>query len=149
MFLLMSADQVALECVLYGDKVRNTVIENSMFTRLAYSTPDVHFNGLCIRMDIADGVISEHYSKHKCTFPSYPNSLMIRSLVSIERRILESYSLSCSSPKAMVTNLRDHLMSGMIKIFTYEKKIGTIILKISGIWEDETSYGITYKFIST
>ena len=145
MFLLMSTDQVDLDHVLYGDKVRNTVIENSMFTRLAYSTPDVHFNGLCIRMDIADGIISEHYSKHKCTFPSYPNCMLIRSIVFIERRILESYS----SPKIMVTNLRDHIMSGMIKIFTYEKEIGTIILKISGIWEDETSFGITYKFIST
>jgi len=145
MFLLLRPNQVVQEHVIYGDKVRNTVIENSLFTRLAYSTPGVHFNGLCIRMDIVGGVISDHYNKHKCTFPSYPNSQMIRSLISIERRTLESYS----SPKIMVTNLRDHLMSGMIKIFTYEKNVGTIILKISGIWEDESSYGITYKFIST
>ena len=141
----MRADQVVREHIIYGDKVRNTVIENSLFTRLAYSTPGVHFNGICIRMNIAGGTISEHYNKHKCTFPSYPNSQMIRSLMSIERRILESYS----SHKIMVTNLRDHLMSGMIKIFTYEKVVGTVILKISGIWEDESSYGITYKFIST
>jgi len=39
---------------------------------------------------------------------------------------------------------------GNIKIFTdhvdYNKK--TFILKISGIWENEINYGLTYKFIA-
>jgi hypothetical protein len=31
---------------------------------------------------------------------------------------------------------------------TEKKKVMSIILKISGLWEDDKTYGVTYKFFS-
>jgi len=48
-------------------------------------------------------------------------------------------------------NLSELLDGGIIRLFTdsvEKKKSMNIILKISGLWEDDETYGITYKFYS-
>jgi hypothetical protein len=43
----------------------------------------------------------------------------------------------------------DQLKNGNIKIFSDvnpKTYMNTFLLKISGIWETETQYGVTYKF---
>ena len=48
-------------------------------------------------------------------------------------------------------NLSELLDGGVIRLFTEsteKKKLMNIILKISGLWEDNETYGITYKFFS-
>ena len=40
---------------------------------------------------------------------------------------------------------------GVIRLFTdsiEKKKAMNVILKISGLWEDDEKHGITYKFLS-
>ena len=144
MILLIDPHQYSDDYLIFGEKVRNTVIENSSFTRLSYSAPDVSFNGLFLNVNIHQRRIEHHYNKYKCLFPTFPNMQAIQALIEIEQNILNCYRTS----KTSVLNIREQLMSGNIKIFTYEKDISTITLKISGIWENETSCGLTFKFIS-
>jgi hypothetical protein len=144
MILVINTCQYSDDYLIFGEKVRNTVIENSSFTRLSYSAPDVSFNGLFINVNIHNMQIEHHYNKYKCIFQTFPNMPVIQSLIEIEKKILDCYHTS----KTKILNIREQLMSGNIKIFTYEKNISIITLKISGIWENETSCGLTFKFIS-
>jgi hypothetical protein len=144
MILVIDTDNYSDDYLILSEKVRNTVMENSSFTRLSYSAPDVSFNGLFLKVTIRNMQIEQHYNKYKCVFQTFPNTQVIKSLTEIERRILDCYR----TDKAKISNIREQLMTGSIKIFTYEKDVSLITLKISGIWENETSCGLTFKFIS-
>jgi len=66
MILVINTCQYSDDYLIFGEKVRNTVIENSSFTRLSYSAPDVSFNGLFINVNIHNMQIEHHYNKYKC-----------------------------------------------------------------------------------
>ena len=68
-------------------------------------------------------------------------------LKNIEQIILEKYS----TDKTPTFNLTNQVNTGVLKLFSdscEKKKNIDLILKISGLWEDNSSYGITYKFLS-
>ena len=69
---------------------------------------------------------------------------------SIEESILDKIFINNKKP---VFRLYEQLNSGNIKLFKDNLKSHKInsdnefIIKISGIWENEYEYGITYKFV--
>ena len=72
---------------------------------------------------------------------------MVNNIKNIEQNILEKYS----TEKAPAFNLIAQVNTGALKLFSdynEKKKNIDVILKISGLWEDNLSYGITYKFLS-
>ena len=70
----------------------------------------------------------------------------INSIKIIEEEILKKYE---SSNKIPQYKINEQLRNGNLKIFTDigNKSSCSFILKISGIWETEEKYGLTYKFI--
>ena len=65
----------------------------------------------------------------------------------IEHIIMKKYL----SDKAPAHNLEAQVNTGVLKLFSdsnEKRKNIDVILKISGLWEDNNSYGITYKFLS-
>ena len=72
---------------------------------------------------------------------------LINNIKNIEHTILKKF---CSD-KTPTYNLESQVNTGVLKLFSEsndKKKNIDIILKISGLWEDSVSYGITYKFLS-
>jgi hypothetical protein len=73
---------------------------------------------------------------------------LIENIRHIEEGLLKKANIRNKTPQFKIT---EQLRNGNIKIFTDNvEKINTsnnFLLKISGIWETETSYGVTYKFI--
>ena len=46
--------------------------------------------------------------------------------------------------------MNEHIQSGIVKLFNENNNINEntkLLIKISGIWENTTNYGIIYKFI--
>jgi hypothetical protein len=68
------------------------------------------------------------------------------SLKKIEENILNKIDVKNKTPQYKIF---EQLQSGNIKIFNdvHVKTNCVFTLKISGIWETQTSYGLTYKFI--
>lgn len=92
------------------------------------------------------------------------NKKQIEKIIQLEENILNYYGFFMQTENRKTANygLRTQLMSGMIKIHVLEKdesqeneiiqynhhdSIRHFILKISGIWETNQTYGITYKFL--
>jgi HD superfamily phosphohydrolase len=71
-------------------------------------------------------------------------------LSTIEKELLSKINIPNKKPISRIT---EQLTNGYIKIFRDNNKLFNnnnqheFILKISGIWENESDYGITYKFI--
>jgi hypothetical protein len=103
--------------------VKNNLIANSLFTRIIYSPPMIAFNGLYLSIPSSEIVQTTFLNK----------------LHEIENDILSVYS--CSSSKKKNLHIK--------QLFIYKSSQITdkVILKISGIWESETAFGLAYKLI--
>lgn len=113
---------------------------NASFTRLVYSNHIITTVGVQIKMDIKCITLEKRGNKTNIQFNIYNNRELITTIQRIEQALL----LSKNSNKYPVYAIYNELILGRISIHDYTD---VIVLKISGIWETDTSYGVTYKFI--
>lgn len=110
MMLAINLSQYNRQCILMLPPVKNTMVDDGVFTRMMYSTDKVTFNGIFI----------------------YTRNESIKSICAIEKDILQMYP------------------THKTPMYSVERQIirtPKSILKISGIWENGTSYGLVYKCI--
>ena len=105
MLLIISADEYEKYGLNFSTPVKNNILDDSLFSRLLYSTDIYTTNGLYVR----------NYTKEK--------------LAELEHDVLTTYR----STKKKVYTLADHSSNNSL-------------LKISGVWETNTSVGIAFKF---
>jgi len=144
MNLILKLNQFNQDNIFFNITVKNNIIHNSLFSRIIYSTSLFTINGLNFLINLNDISIEYYYNKYKCNFKlSNHNSNIIQSICNIEQTILTKFKLT----KNPIYTIADQLKTLNFKIFANNEKISTVILKISGIWETENNYGLTYKFI--
>ena len=134
-------------CIFFNEPIQNTIINESRFIRILYSTPNIIFNGINILLPINVDSVDKQYNKNIIYYNIEKNIETINFIKNIEQTILKKYG----SHKTPAHNLSSQVDTGVLKLFSdsYDKKKGIdIILKVSGLWEDASSYGITYKFFS-
>lgn len=133
--------------VFFQELVKNTIMNESSFTRILYSNNIFILNGIHLLINLKIDKIEKYYHKYICHFNINSNNEIIDTIINIERKILNKYN----TKKVYNLNIGQQLMSSNIKILDDDISIGDIrdefILKLSGIWENEKEYGITYKII--
>lgn len=147
MNIAIELDEFDENNVYFNKPVRNTVIDESNFLRLTYSNEMFSMNGIYINVVIDVSNKEKHYNKYKCFFNLAKNYLVVHKLGQVEAKILKRIELHGKTP---VKKIRQQLNCGNIKIFTdnsIPSSANNYTLKMSGIWETDTEYGITYKFI--
>lgn len=154
MNLILLLNQFGIDNIYFSDSIKNTVIENSNFIRIYYSTSLFTLNGVLLLIPFLKVKIESHFNKFKYTFDINSNQNVIDILSQIEMNILSKINIS-KIPKSNITN---QLKCGFIKLFTVNQEnhsqqngsdtqIDYFYLKISGIWETTQEYGLTFKFI--
>jgi hypothetical protein len=123
MLLLENIDSYNKQYLFLLPPVKNNLIVNSIFTRIIYSPPMIAFNGLYLSIPFLEIVQSN----------------MLQKLNEIENDILSVYT--CSSSKKKNLHIKQLILYKLSHI------TDTVILKISGIWESETAFGLAYKLI--
>jgi len=148
MLLAIDMDEYDSRNMFVTDSIRNTVIDNSSFIRVLYSTPDMTLNGITITVPFDNYHINRHYSKWRCAFPVATNSALIERIQNLERDMLERINIEHKVP---CHRLGEQVGNGFVKIFLEDTSGPAaehrILLKISGVWVTEMDYGITYKFL--
>ena len=150
MNVVTTIDNYHINNVFFSDPIKNTVINDSDFVRIIYSNDEVVLNGIYLYVYLANITLESYYNKYKCIFCKKQNAHIINQLEKIEKMILEKYKNSNKKPEYSIYN---QIMNGYIKIFTsnpnrYKSNNSIqLILKISGLWENDTTYGVTFKFI--
>lgn len=124
------------------------------FTKLIFTNENMTLNGLYLISDLCfSHEKRDNESRGKQLIPFQCNHLqnisVIHDFIQIERKLLDLYMEYKQCGKRPKFVLQQQLMNESIQLY-YEPSFyrsNTTVLKISGIWETDTSYGITYKFI--
>ena len=121
MLLLEHLDSYNKQFLFLLPAVKNNLIANSLFTRIIYSPQMIAFNGLYL--SIPYHLVSQN--------------VFLNKINEIENDILSVYS--CSKKK--------NLHIKQLFVYKSDQITDKVILKISGIWESETAFGLAYKLI--
>lgn len=147
MNIVKTLDQYNENCVYFCDPIKNNIMNDGTFIRIIYSTSLFVLNGIYISINIGIISIEKYYNKFKCTFELNQHRDIIDRLRSLEECLLSKANII---GKISQYKLYEQLRNGNIKVFSEspEKINNTFLLKITGIWETENEYGLTYKFLN-
>jgi len=150
MNIVIDIDEFNKDHIFLQEPVKNNIIDDSKFIRIIYSTTIFSLNTVYIVFNLNIIHIENYFNKHKFSFNVKQNTKAINQLKCIEESILDKVFINNKKP---VFRLYEQLNSGNLKLFKDSLKLyklnsdNEFILKISGIWENEYDYGITYKFV--
>lgn len=132
--------------IFFQKPITNTVIDKSIFIRILYSNELIILNGIYIKVNLKITNIQTYYNRYKYNFNIAENQNIIDHIQYLENSILRHYK--CNKTKKF--KITEQVNNCNIKIYTdryVNNNPSNFALKISGIWESEHEYGITYKFI--
>lgn len=145
--LIKTIEQYDENSVFYSDPIKNNIIGEGQFIRILYSNNIITFNGIYLLIKLNEMTLEKFYNKYKCTFDINNQLLLLEKIKNIEESLLNKISIKRKSKQFKIY---DQLKSGSIKIYCNDavnKNNQYFVLKISGVWETETEFGLTYKFL--
>ena len=145
MNLFKKIQQYDEDNIFFCEPIKNNIMAEGNFIKILYSTFNVTFNGVYLLIQLNDVIIDKQYNKNKCIFNVNNNIEIIEKIKVIEENILKKVLINNKNPQFKIY---EQLINGSIKFFCNinTKLNNSFILKISGIWETQTNYGLTYKF---
>jgi hypothetical protein len=134
------------EYVYFHDPIPNTIIENSSFRRIVYSSNDFTLNSIHLYFELSEVEVKQFYNKYKCSFR---NQILNDMISNVEKDVLTQVHIIDKTPCYNITNqVNNNFLKMFLTHYTSNYKGPmSFILKISGIWESQTNYGVTYKFV--
>ena len=130
--------------------IKNTMINHGLFYKLLYSNSLFTTNGIYIKIKLNDAKLFNG----RLYYDIVSNSNTLNKIVDIEKSILSMvYSKDNNKAEKNISRLKkiyykiyDQINTGNIKTNNYT--IDAVVLKISGIWENDNSLGISYKIMT-
>jgi hypothetical protein len=146
MNLVKNLNQYDDNNIIFCDPIKNTIMNDGNFIRILYSTNNFTLNGIYLHVHLKNVQCEKYYNKYKCIFNGNAYANIILKIKQIEEFILNKLNINNKIPQCKIYS---QLKSNFVKVFQ-ENQItpdSTILLKISGIWENASHYGITHKFM--
>jgi hypothetical protein len=145
MNLVTSLEQYNNNNLFFCEPIKNNIMSEGNFIRILYSTNNVTLNGVYIFINLFNTICEKYYNKYKCLFNIETHKTIIDSLKIVEEEILKKYKTT----KIPSFKIYEQVRCGYIKVFSdvNNQQNNNFVLKISGIWETQYNYGLTYKFI--
>lgn len=145
-------DQLSLHNLFFMDSKKNIIMDGK-FTKVLYSDDLITTNGISIIIPFHNTSLDKTYNKTMLKFQTTDpmNAKLCNELAWIEKYILDYYKQITSNTKTSTTTLNDHMKNGNVKIYrdSTATSVKHVVIKISGIWEDQTRVGLTYKFMES
>lgn len=147
MNLVKKIEQYNNDFLFFCEPIKNNIMNEGNFIRILYSSNLMILNGIYLLINLTDVTCEKYYNKYKCNFNISNHKEIIDSLKIIEEDILKKYKTN----KMPSYKIFEQLKAGHIKLFNDVGNLNScsFILKISGIWETQSNYGLTYKFVKT
>jgi len=149
MNIIKTIDQCSMNSIYFCEPIKNNVIINGSFTRILYSSDIFTMNGVYLMVPLNDITFEKYYQKYKCIFNGNTNTKIMSKICEMEFNLLQKAS-SIIKNKTPQYKIQEQFKNSHIKIVSENipttSATTTFLLKISGIWETETQYGVTYKF---
>jgi hypothetical protein len=145
MYITKTIEQYNEDHVYFCEPIKNNIMNKGNFIRIIYSSPAFILNGIYLSIPITCFTVEKYYNKYKCIFNTVLYKDVIDRIQYIENSILNKIGITGKAPQYKIY---EQMINGYIKIFceNTEKQHNLFLLKISGIWETDSEYGVTYKF---
>ena len=117
--------------------IKNTMINQGLFHKILYSNDIFTCNGLYIKMNFRE----TKWLNGRLIFDIEPNQDIMNRIVEIEKHILDKIDPN----KRAYYKIYEQIKNGNFKT---SNSNSSIIIKISGVWENQNTIGISYKIIS-
>ena len=159
MYIIIPFESFQPNNVFFGKRQTNNMVSYCYFTNVMYSTPNYSMTNIMFRINIQPQSIKitnemmyisfdTNYTKHKD---------LTSHISSLETQILKLYRGTKDNVYNQ-ENITNQLMKGVLKLHlsavlkstyeNYNENNLNVLLRISGIWENEYSkVGLIYKFI--
>jgi hypothetical protein len=149
MNLLQDVNQFNIKHIYFTKSIENTVLNDSYFSKIIYSNDKMMLNGIYLGITFNNYQIEKYESKQKCIFEYTSNKQLLDKLIDLELSILNKFNFSINKIKKLL--MKEQLEKKFIRLYydNHYSKLNNklILLKISGIWENQDEIGITFKFI--
>ena len=149
MLLTLHPKQYNKDYIIFSERTKNNILSNGNFYRIFYSPPSFYLNGIFIRFSLKSVRLESYFNKIKCIFDPASNAKTIEFIRNLEKEILH---ISPTEGKRRICRIDEQLSQGFVKIFSdeeYKKQDYAninVLLKISGVWTDNATYGVTFRF---
>lgn len=140
---IIDINNILLNNIFFNKSVKNNILNNGYFTKINYSDNIIIMSGLYIKIFLRETSYENYYNKIKCNFSLLKNNDLIEQIKNLEINIINKFTIS----KIPQFSLYEQFKNGNIKIYTLKNLNNVFLLRISGIWENDTHYGLTYKII--
>ena len=161
--LVLPTNKIIPEYIYFLDS-KNNILMDGIFTKMIYTNEWFTMNGLYVNLPIEiQGMDDTNHYKQTIFFSVSQYSALLHQIDLLEQNILSRYTptdktkhksfLIIQSLKLgffrifTPTNNHSQLKKKEQTIFSTKKIITGFILKISGIWENTTEYGLSYKIM--
>ena len=149
MSILKNLDQYNPDNLYFCDTIKNNVMSNGNFIRLLYCMSNFTMNGVYLHCPFKHVSHEKYYQKHKFVFDVEYHDDVIKKIIYIEKNILDRIKTGMDK-KTPQYKVKEQVSNGCIKLHlattSFDVKNVSLVLKISGIWETDLNYGLTYKF---
>jgi hypothetical protein len=148
--------------VKFLEKKRNLIMSGD-FVKLVYSDECMSVNSIFFACQIKCKYESDYSEKCTVWYSPYDavNEGMVQRLIDYEQALLEEYIDQTRCVKRPMCLLKTQLLSGNLRLYKLHNNIArsppavcatrreptAMLVKISGVWESNEQFGITYKFI--
>ena len=153
MLLLFDKNNININNISILDKTVNNIIIDGFFYRIIYNSTSFCSNGLFISFSLSNFTIEKYYNKLKCVFNKRENISIIEFLKNIETKLLENKYFQNYNK---YYRIKEQLEQNFIKIYPNNNKLSLdntnnikFILKVSGVWSENNSCGLTFRFFLT
>jgi len=158
MIIMTDLSQIQLNGFIFHDSITNTT-NPGIYSRISYSNEYCVLNGLYLILPITCTQHSLYFKSEKYFYDTTneQNHTKIEELLKLERDLLDLYAnfsdpLRGNSGKTPEYKLQEKIKDGCIKLIrnsevSVDKPIGFLI-KLSGIWESDIHYGLTFRIFS-
>jgi len=146
MNIVKKIEQYDEKYVFFCEPIKNNVMNEGKFIRILYSNYNFTINGIYLFVTFNEVFCEKYYTKYKCNFNPSNHKELIQNLKTIEENLINKYNFIDKTPQFKIC---EQLINGNIKLLNDigNKQQCNLILKISGIWETQDKYGLTFKFI--
>jgi hypothetical protein len=158
MNVVIPSHKFSIHNVFFSDLIQNRINKHD-FIKIVYSNNDFILNTVFLQFTLLIINIENYLNKKTVCFNTYINNNIISEIIRIEAELLTKVNIINKIP---IYKLKEHLVSGLIKFYNEHNndrdnnnnrdnnkdRDNNIIIKISGIWVNNTEYGLKYKFIN-
>ena len=136
-------------------ETRKNIIMDGKFTKIIYSDENIVMNGVYMNVYLNEYTYDKSYSR--IIMKDTKNNIsIIKKLSDIEYYILKYFNHINGTDKKIQLLLKEQLDTLVIKVYRencpYVNGFNVnsqFVLKISGVWEDNSNIGLTYKIMET